>query len=220
MADFRLFITGHRPEPNINPSSAILMGIGTSSYPATKSLAGGKFMSFYLKNTATSGDNRGLYLRHYIAGAGGGGEAARLYSTVSDVAAGTVHGAHISLDFATSGTVTGQGIAGRNTLHLPPTALASNVTLAAVQAEIYSDGSASDPGASTKLSFFRAVNDGAADGKADVDTRAFLFDLQGITAGDGKLFELGAPSAIAGSLRILIGSTTYYIPVSTTASAT
>src|SRR4030067_523506 len=164
---YRLFISDHFPEPAVNPSNALLMGIGNSTGRAQANAASRNFLSFYLENWATSGDNRGMYLRLYHSGAGGGGEVLRVFSTVQNVAAATAHGAHISLNFATTGTVTGQGIASRNTLHLASQALTSNVTLAATQAEIYCDGSASDPGDSTLLSFLRFVLDGNADGVAN-----------------------------------------------------
>jgi len=192
-------------------NASLLLGAGTSTNPMTTATADTKFMEFRLENSATSGDNRGMYLRFYQAGAGGGGEALRAFTTISDVAVGTAHGAHISLNFATSGTVTGQGIAGRFTLHIPATALTSNVTLSAVQAEIWSDATTSDPGGSTILSCFRAVNGGDGTGKADVDTDAYLFDIQGWTSATGSMFLADTPGTLNGSLRILIGATPYYI---------
>lgn len=220
LTNYRLFVDDQHPEPNINPSGALVMGLGTSAARAVTDLADSKWLSFYLENSATSGDNRAMYLRLYTSGAGGGGDALRVFHTVQDVAAATAHGAHISLNFGSTGTVTGQGIANRNTLHLPDAALASNVTMSPLQAEIWSDGSDSDPGGSTLLSFMRIVNGGNADGAADVDDDAVAFDFQGFTVGDGNMIELGAPSAIAGSIKIRVGSTIYYIPFSTTASAT
>lgn len=175
-------ILGNDPD-----NASLLLGAGTSTNKMTTATADAKFMEFRLENTATSGDNRGQYLRFYIAGAGGGGEALRAFTTISDVAASTAHGAHISLNFGTSGTVTGQGIAMRGTLHLPNTALTSNVTLAAVQAEIWSDGSSSDPGGSTKLSYIRCVNGGDATGGADVDDDASLMSIIGTTIGSGNM---------------------------------
>ena len=207
--------------------SALLLGIGTAADPATTSVAGKNFKEFRFESKATSGDSRGEYLRLYLAGAGVSGEALRAFTTVDDVAAANAHGAHISLNFATSGTITGQGIAGRNTLHLPPTALSSNVTLAAVQAEVYSDGSLSDPGGSTLLSFFRAVNDGHANGKADVDDDAVLFELNGFTAGSGHVVDNSDGSGGTTldftnivTLKIRIGSTLYYIPAAQTIAVT
>lgn len=178
---------------------------GTSSAPITEDTADMKFMAFYFDNGATSGDNRGMYLRQYLTGAGGGGEALRVFTSVTDVAAATVHGAHISLSFGTSGTVTGQGIATRSTLHIPSTALASNVTMAAVEAEIYSDTATSDPGGSTLLSCFLVVNGGNATGMADVDDDAVLFDFRGWTAATGNMIydhQGSAPANTEGSIKI------------------
>ena len=191
-------------------NASLLLGAGTSTNKFSTDVANSKFMEFRLQNTATSGDNRAMYLRFYNDGAGGGGEALRAFTTVTNVAASTVHGAHISLNFAATGTVTGQGIAGRFTLHIPDVALTSNVTLSAVQAEIWSDGTSSDPGGSTILSCFRALNAGDT-GKADVDTDAYLFDIQGWTSATGSMFLADTPGTLGGSLRILIGATPYYI---------
>jgi hypothetical protein len=220
------------PEPNTRDALHLLMRnirdkddprrivLGSSSNRVVKDVANNKFIQIYVDNGATSGDNRAMYLRLYLTGAGGGGEAARIFTTVEDVAAGTAHGAHISLNFGSTGTVTGQGIAARCTLHLPDVALTSNVTMSALQAEIYSDGSDSDPGGSTILSFIRVVNDGHADGKADVDDDAVFFDIQGLTAGAAHVFATGLTAStvygnLTASLKILIGSTNYYIPLAT-----
>jgi hypothetical protein len=161
-------------------SSALLHGAGTSSSKVTTSTAGAKFLSYYLANSAASGDNRGMYLRLYLTG-GGGGEAARIFTSLSS-AAGTAHGAHISLNFSAGSQITGLGVAARCTLHIPNAASGSG-TLAAVQAEIYSDGASSDPAGAT-MSAFRVVNDGNASGKADVDDDLYLFNFGG--ARDGK----------------------------------
>src|SRR5512133_975947 len=79
------------------PTVACLIGAGTSTTPAKTATANKNFLGFWTKSTATSGDSRGLYLRHYISGAGGSGEAARIYTTVNNVAGSTAHGANISL---------------------------------------------------------------------------------------------------------------------------
>lgn len=203
---------------NGSNNTAGFLGAGTSTARFKQDQPNLRFMDFNFENGATSGDNRGQYLRLYLTGAGGGGEALRAFTTVNNVAAGTAHGAHVSLNFGTSGTVTGQGVAGRFTLHMPATALTSNVTMSAVQAEIYSDAATSDPGGSTLLSYFRAVNGGNATGAADVDDDAVLLEVIGTTAGAAKMFATGLTAAtIAGnltaSLKVRVGSTIYYIPL-------
>lgn len=193
-------------------SAGLIAGIGTSASPATTATADKSFKSYYLQSTATSGTARGEYLRLYIGGAAGGGEALRVFTTVNNVAGETAHGAHISLNFGTSGSVTGQGIAMRGTLHMPSTALAaSNVTYSAVQAEIYSDAATSDP-AGNLLSFFRAVNGGDATGGADVDDDVALFDISGVTIATGNMVAASTTEAnYSHSVRVRVNGTNYYM---------
>ena len=185
---------------------------GTETVPLVADVAGSKFLSFYCDNGATSGDNRLMYLRLFLTG-GAGGEAARIYTNV-DANCATAHGAHISLDFAaTAGgsECSGLGVANRCTLHIPNVASwAPTGTYAAIQAEIYSDGTNSDPAGMTELSFIRFANSGGS-GKADVDTDAYLFSLQGFTETEGSVVNIDVPGSLAASLKILIGSTPYYI---------
>jgi len=165
-----------------------LVKAGTSVAPVTEDTANMKFMSFYFDDGATSGDARGMYLRLYLTGAGGGGEAARIFTTVDDVAGATAHGAHISLNFDATGSVTGLGVAGRNTVHVPNAALTGG-TYAALQAEIYAEGASSDVAGATAYSFLRVVADGNATGKANVDANAVLIDFSGVTAASGTLID-------------------------------
>lgn len=200
---------------NSNHTDGGVIKCGTSTAPVTKDTADMKFMAFYFDNGATSGDNRGMYLRLYHTGDGtGGGEALRCFTTVN-ANIGTAHGAHLSLNFeATAGgsECSGLGVANRCTLHIPNVASwAPTGTYAAIQAEIYSDGANSDPAGMTDLSFFRVVNGGNATGAADVDDDAYLFSIQGFTAGTGNMVYNDAPGTLAGALRIKVGSTPYWI---------
>lgn len=160
---------------------------GTSSARVVNDTADMKFISLYFDDGATSGDSRGIYNRLYITGAGGGGESLRTFTTVENVAAASAHGAHISLSFGTSGSVTGQAIASRNTLHIPTTAWAGNQTWTALQAEIWSDGATSDPGGNGYLSAIRILNGGDATGMADVDDDCAAFDFGGWTSSTGNM---------------------------------
>ena len=193
-------------------TAALVFGAGTSASPATTATADKNFLDFRTQSTATSGDARGIYNRLYLAGAGVSGESLRSFTTVNNVAAATAHGAHISLSFGATGTITGQGIATRSTIHLKDEALASNVTMAALQAEIYSDGANSDPGGSTKLSYLRCVNDGHANGIADVDDDASLIEIIGHTIGAGNMVVAEVDETkFSHKIRINIGGTTYYL---------
>jgi len=198
-------------------TAGCMIGAGTSAAPVDCSTtASMKFNSIYTKSSAVSGDSRNTYLRHYLAGASGGGECLRAYTEISGVAASTAHGAHLSLgmgESTTGGAVTGLGVAVRCTLGLPDVALASGGTYAAVMAEIYSFGDASDAGAVTELSFIRVVNAGTTDGKADVDDDAFALSFQGFTAATGNMIQTGntQAGAVAGTVKVKVGSTTGYL---------
>lgn len=193
-------------------SPALVFGVGLSSDPATTATADKNFFEFRTQSTATSGDARGIYNRLYLSGAGVSGESLRSFTTVNNVAAANAHGAHISLNFGTTGTITGQGIATRSTLHLKNEALASNVTMAALQAEIYSDGANSDPGGSTKISYLRCVNDGHANGIADVDDDVNLIEIIGHTIGSGNLVVAETDETkFSHKIRCNVGGTTLYL---------
>ena len=199
-----------------------ILKAGTSSTPLSTATANTNFIQVYTKSTATDAgsDTRGIYDRLYLGGATtGGGEALRAFTTIDDAVVGTAHGAHLSLNFdstANSAQLTGLGVAGRNTLHIPNDATWTSGTLAAVQAEIWSDGSNSDPDGVTELSFIRVVNGGDTTGDDDVDTDAFLMSLQGFADGAGNVFKASAPTTLGASLRIKVGNTTYYLPLYTT----
>ena len=189
---------------------------GSSSSPVTDDTADTKFMSLYWDCGATSGDARGIYNRLYITGAGGGGESLRTFTTVDDVAAATAHGAHISINFGSTGSVTGQGIASRNTVHVPDAAL-SGGTYAATQAEIWSDGSSSDISGATEFSFLRFVNGGDSTGVGNVDDNAFLFAINGGSVGSGNLMAAKTAAAVSHTIRIKgPDGNTYYLMVSDT----
>ena len=189
---------------------------GTSTSPVTEDTANMKFMSFYFDDGATSGDARAIYNRLYITGAGGGGESLRTFTTVNNVAGATAHGAHISLSFGASGSVTGQGIAGRNTIHVPDGALTGG-TYAAAQAEIWSDGSSSDISGATEYSFIRIVNGGDSTGIGNVDDNAFLMTLSGGSIASGNMMAAKTAAAVSHTIRFKgADGNTYYLMVSDT----
>jgi hypothetical protein len=193
---------------------AEVLGSGSSSDPVVAS--GTKnFMEFRFEHQGASGDIRGMYLRTYYNG-GAGGDCARIFSTVQ-TDCGTVHGAHISLNYDDALT-SGQGIAARCTLHVP------NATLtglsAPIESEIYCDGASSDV---NNGAFFYANLDGTSGGKDNVDDNGNFFNIQGLTAGGAHMFRTGLTAATVNAattaaLRIKVGSTTYFIPLATATS--
>lgn len=185
------------------------LAFGTSTNRKQTSVPGTNMLQLYTENTATSGDNRGIYNRFYLSGAGAGGESLRSFTTVNNVTGGTAHGAHVSLSFGTSGKVSGLGVAVRGTLHIPSGGLNAG-TYAAVQAEVYADGTGT---AAVPTALFRAVVDGNATGAASVLT---FLDLSA-AAGSGKLIDT-AKTALTGKAGLLVtvnGAAYGYIPIVT-----
>ncbi len=186
--------------------AGLILGGGTSTDPVSTSVASKNFASFYTQSTATSGDARGIYFRHYLAGAGVSGEAARFYTTASAIGVNG-HGAHISLDFGSSaGGLTGEGYAVKATLHIPNRALTSG-NLSPLEAEIYCDGSSGTVTNVTELHLARFAVTGNATAIARVEDKAALFYLDGFTSATGNIWY-------DSTLRINCNGTTKYLVLS------
>jgi len=160
---------------------------GTSASPSTTSTADTKFNTYYSKSTATSGDARGIYDYLSIAGAGGGGESLRALTDVTDVAAATARGAHISLSFGTTGSITGLGAAMGSTLHIP--GAMSSGTYTSANIEVWADAADSSLSGATSKSFMRVGVGGNATGLALLDAELALFDFYGVTAASGTFID-------------------------------
>lgn len=218
-APYYLCLTGDGIPSNAAPTAKVLnIGLGTSSTPVLATTSG-NIVDIRGKFSHTSGDARNIYNRLYLHGSVGG-ESLRTFTSVN-ANLDNAHGAHISLNFvatAAGSECSGLGVAMRATLHIPNVASwAPTGTYAAILAEIYSDGTNSDPAGMTELSLIQISNSGDATGKADVDTDAFLFSIQGFTAAADTTKLLSSVSlaefpANSIALRIKVGATTYYIP--------
>lgn len=192
-------------------SPALIMGSGTAALPATTAVAGKNFLEFRTESTATSGDSRAMYLRHYLAGAGASGDALRAFATI-EAAIDTASGAHISTNFGASGSVSGLAAAARTTLHVPNSALAAAGTYTALQGEIYSDGSSADPSAVTELAALRLANSGDGTGKGRVDDKAAIISLTGWGDGTGNAVYTHNPgNTFSGSIKILVNGVVKYL---------
>ena len=174
----------------------------------------GRFVDWNFYSYHTSGDARSLYCRLYLSGAAGDGEALRAFTTINNVSAGMAHGVHGSLNFGSTGRVTGLGVAIHGTLHIPDDASWAPGTISALCAEIYSDGDASDTDGATDVSFIRVANSGNANGVADVEDDAALMSFAGFTIGSGNMLAAKSAAAVTHVIRIKVGSTPYYLMVS------
>jgi len=192
-------------------SAATVLGGGTSADPIVMPTAGTNAVGIWTSSTATSGDSRLAYLRHYFSGAGGSGEALRAYGTVNNVTAatgGTVNGAHISLSVTgASGAVSGSGHASRHTLDLGA-ATNPGGTLSVVEVDTSIAADATIPASAA----FLGVNN-VGSGKLGLFMRATNMDTSacfktGLTAATVN-------AATTAALKVSVNGTTYYIPLAT-----
>lgn len=189
-----------RAQGGADSSSGLLFGIGTSASPSTTSAASAKFFEYRCQSTATSGDNRLLYMRYELNGTGGG-ECLRAFTKVT-ASVGTARGAHISLDVSTDGAISGLGIGVDCQLLLPGESVTTG-TWAACNAEIFTVASTALGGAT--MSMFRGVVSGDSTAINDVDDNGFYLELGGITAGSGNIIDTAITTHTAyGGLKVKI----------------
>ena len=178
---------------------------GTSANPITVTTAQ-NISSSYGTTSATTGDTRLMYDKLTFTSTGSG-ETIRAFSVVTGVGAataGTINGAHVSTEIDGSGTISGAANAVRATLG--GTSTAPGGTVAVLQLDTNFASGVSLPATS---SFMRVTDSGAGAGKV-----ANLFN---IASGTG-LLTTGTTGAVAGGIKIRVGSTTYYLLVSTSIS--
>ncbi len=192
-------------------TTALMMGGGLStsaSTALTKSTADVSWMKFYTRSTATTGDTRGIYWKHWFSGAGGSGEVARFYGAVNAAAAtgGTVNGVHTSLYLETGGSVSGAGNAIRATLGLAASVTGTG-TLSALQVDSDLASGATVPAVTA---FIRATDSGTG-------TIGKLFNLP--TIASAGILAAHITDELTHSIRCIdAAGTVFYIMCTTTAS--
>lgn len=184
-------------------TNAFVQGCGKSGSNYALGSTAGNGLEYYLNATHTTGDMRGEYLRLYFSGAGGSGEAARIFSTINNVSVatgGTVNGAHISL----SATGASAGVSGAaNALRATFGAGAStNIggTCAVVQVDTDFDTAATIP---SNFAFLRFTN-------SNTGVAANLLRIP--NASNGTIFAAHTTQTMTHSIKIVSeDGTAYYL---------
>lgn len=189
-------------------ASVLLAGTGTTSTKATTSTANKNFLGLWSETTATSGDSRGLYLRHYAGGTiatTGYSDAARIFGTVTGTGYSSATGAHITNQINTSASVTGLAAALRASLSV------SGTTTQGTMCVLHLDEQGDFNGVYTDWDFVRVETS-----KTNLTAPRFL-NFQGFTPGAGAMLVTGVakayPAEYAGTIKIKIGTTDYFIPL-------
>lgn len=193
-------------------TGGLLMGAGASGANHALGATADNALEFYLNATHTTGDMRGQYLRLYFSGAGGSGEAARIFSTINNVSVatgGTVNGAHISLGTAgASAAVSGAANALRVTFGIAAASTNIGGTCAVVQVDTDIGTGVTLP---TNFAFLRFTNTGAG-----TDIPKALFRVPNVAAAANGLFCAHVTDAMTHSIRIVSEAGTEYHLMCTT----
>ena len=158
-------------------------------------------------NTATSGTYQPLVVDTTMSGAGADGGRAK-FAMSTNVALGSFSNAlKAEVTYGASGRTTGLGSAFVAELSL--SAGTSSGTYAPLELELNCASGAST-GTTTSL-IYASVN---GTGAGTVDTNGVFMNLQGLTAGAGKMLVAGTTLGTAyGGLRVRVGATNYWIPL-------
>jgi hypothetical protein len=142
-----------------------------------------------------------------MTGAGGTG-GRTLFQMETDVALGSFSNAlKAEVTYGASGRTTGLGSAFVAELTL--SAGTSAGTYAPLELELNAPASAST---GTMTSFIYASTQGA--NVAAVDDNAVFFNLQGVTAGSGHIFQTGTTFGnAAATIKVRVGGTNYFLPL-------
>ena len=158
-------------------------------------------------NTATSGTYQPLVVSTTMSGAGADGGRAK-FDMTTNVALGSFSNAlKAEVTYGASGRTTGLGSAFVAEMTL--SAGTSAGTYAPVEIELNAPASAST---GTMTSFIYASTQGA--NVAVVDDNAVFFNLQGVTAGSGHIFQTGTTfGSPAATIKVRVGGTNYFLPL-------
>ncbi len=158
-------------------------------------------------NTATSGTFQPLVVSTTMSGAGADGGRAN-FNMNTNVALGSFSNAlKAEVTYGASGRTTGLGSAFVAEMTL--SAGTSAGTYAPLEIELNAPTGAST---GTRTSFIYASTQGA--GVAAVDDNAVFFNLQGVTAGSGHIFQTGTTLGSAGAtIKVRVGNTNFFLPL-------
>lgn len=193
-----------KPGSKATTTSALVTGAGKSGTNLELGTTAGNALEYYLNATHTTGDMRGLYDRLYFSGAGGSGEAARIFSTINNVSVatgGTVNGAHISIGTSgASAAVSGAANALRATFGIAAASTTLGGTCAVIQVDTDIDTAVTLP---TGMAFLRFTNTG---------TKALDYLARIPNASNGTIFAAHTTQTMTHSIKCITeGGTVFYI---------
>ncbi len=187
------------------------LGLGTSGTPQVVTYNGTKPLSVYTTCASTNGSTsyEPVTFHNTLTGAGQVGGRTLCYMTTNVALGGWSNALKAQVVYGASGRTAGLGSA--LCVEMTMSAGTSSGTYAPLEIEL-NMGASGVTGTATSLMYL-SINDAAA---TTFDTSGYLFNLQGLTAASGKCFQVNTAAAATHALRIIIGSTPYYIMLTDT----
>jgi hypothetical protein len=178
----------------------------TLSVTGEVNLSGGDF-NIVTTSTTASATVEPVVVSTTMSGAGSVGGRAKFLTTISAVMGSYTNALKGEVVYGAAGRTTGLGSAVLAEMTLSAGTTAGNY--APLELELNAPTGAKT---GTVTSFIHASTQGAA--VAEVDTNGVFFNLQGLTAGAGKMLVAGTTLGTAyGGLRVRVGSTNYWVPL-------
>jgi hypothetical protein len=158
-------------------------------------------------STAASANVESVVVSTTMSGASSVGGRAKFLTTINAVMGSYTNALKGEVVYGAAGRTTGLGSAVLAEMTLSAGTTAGNY--APLELELNAPTGAKT---GTVTSFIHASTQG--DAVAEVDTNGVFFNLQGLTAGAGKMLVAGATLGTAyGGLRVRVGSTNYWVPL-------
>jgi hypothetical protein len=206
-AEINAIAGGGLSEAELGVLNSVTAGVAAASKALVLSAAAALAWTFTSASVDGGASVEPLALNTTLTGIGGVGGRAKFSMTTEVALGGWANALKGITDFGTAGRVTGLGSAVVAEMLMGPGT--TEGTYAPLEIEL---GIPSGASMGTATSFLYMS---ANDTPAAFDTSGFLFNIAGLTANSGKLFNSGLSQVVtaAARLRVKVGATTYYIPL-------
>lgn len=186
--------------------------IKTSASPHALADYSDHSLEVYSSSDSTDGSNSvvPVYVETTMSGAAGVGGRAEFRTTISAALGGWANALKAyTIITTTTGSVSGLGSAMVSELLLPGSALATG-TYAVHEIELVTQASGSY---TSPVSFIWCQVSGNSTATGTFEDTGYLMTIKGLSDATGNILKVGAPTTLAASLRCLVGSTVYYLPL-------
>jgi hypothetical protein len=195
------------------------LGLGVSGAPMVLTAYTDKAINVWTTSGSTDTGNsvEPIYMKSVMTGAGGVGGRANFHMYTNAALGPWANALKGYTEFGPTGSTTGLASAIIAEMKMPGGAVPVLGTYAVLELELVCPASWSG---NNKVSFIYASTAGGGGvTAANFDTYGYVFDLEGLTVNENKVFEAttvaGGNVDITHTLRILINGTAYYIPLNT-----